>query len=228
MKNNHSGIWKGIALFFIAAVYSVILFLVKPSFDASAWMLYAATMIAFLLTGLQLLVTSGSGSAIVMDTLFQAVTAVYLGLQFIVGGVLCMFFSDLPLTPVVICEIILLAAYLVAAFLMYVPQISNAAQERADRNAVQKKLLWENDVLGMMEEASDPAIKKALKDLAETIHFSDTASLPGLAEVEGRIVQAIADLRDDLADPKADPLASMEAIRRLMKERDRTAAILKS
>ena len=227
MKKSHAGFWVGIAVFFIAAVYSVVLFLVKPTFDITAWVLYGATMVAFLLVGIQMIASSRSGSAIVMDTSLGIVTAIYFGLQLIFGGIVCMCFSDLPFTPVIVCEIILLAAYLVIAFLMYAAQSSNVAQDHNDRQAVQKMRLLESDIQGMMEESTNPNVKKALKDLAEAIHYSDVVSLPGLADVEGRIAQNVVVLQDELTDDSTDPLARIEKIRRLLKERDRTAAILK-
>ena len=227
MKKSHAGFWVGIAVFFIAAVYSVILFLLKPNLDIAAWVLYCATMVAFLLVGIQMIASARSGSAIVMDASLGIVTAIYFGLQLIFGGIVCMCFNDVPLTPVIVCEIILLAAYLVFAFLMYAAQSSNAAQDHNDRQAVQKMRLLESDIQGMMEESTNPDVKKALKDLAEAIHYSDVVSLPGLADVEGRIAQNVAVLQDELTDDGADPLARIEKIRRLLKERDRTAAILK-
>lgn len=227
MKKSHAGFWVGIAVFFIAAVYSVILFLVKSSFDVTAWVLYGTTMIAFLLVGIQAIASARTGSGIVMDVTLGIVTAIYFGLQLIFGGIICMSFNDVPLTPVIVCEILLLAAYLVIAFLMYAAQSNNAAQDQADQKTVQKMRLLESDIQGMAEEASDAEIKKALKELAEAIHYSDTVSLPGLADVEARIAQNIAILQDELTDEAADPLARINTLRRLLKERDRTAAILK-
>ena len=227
MKKNHAGFWVGIAVFLAAAVYSVILFLVKPSFDISAWVLYGATMVAFLLVGIQAIASARSGPGIVMDVTLGIVTAIYFGLQLIFGGMICMSFSDVPLTPVIVCEVILLAAYLIIAFLMYAAQSSNAAQDHNDQKTVQKMRLLESDIQGMMEEAADPNIKKALKELAEAVHYSDVVSLPGLADVEGRIAQNVAVLQDELTDENADPLGRIETLRRLLKERDRTAAILK-
>ena len=227
MKRGHAGFWVGIAVFLIAAVYSIILFLLKTSFDLSAWVLYGATMVAFLLVGIQAIASARAGSGIVMDVSLGIVTAVYFGLQLVFGGIICMSFSDLPLTPVIVCEIILLAAFLVVAFLMYAAQSSNAAQEQNDRKAVQKIRLLESDIQGMMEEATDSNVKKALKGLAEEVHFSDIASLPGLDDVESRIAQNVAILQDELTDETADTLARIEKISRLLKERNRTAAILK-
>ena len=110
---------------------------------------------------------------------------------------------------------------------MYAAQSSNAAQDHNDQKTVRKMGLLESDVHGMMDEAANSEVKKALKDLAEAIHFSDVVSLPGLADVEGRIAQNVAILQDELTDESADPLARIETLRRLLKERDRTAAILK-
>ena len=85
----------------------------------------------------------------------------------------------------------------------------------------------ESDVRGMMDSAGDPTVKKALGELAEAIHYSDVVSLPGLEDVEGRIAQNLAVLQEELTDEDADPLARIESIRRLLRERERTAAILK-
>ena len=227
MKKSYAVFWVGVAAFFLAAVYSVVLFLLKPNFDMTAWVIYCATMVAFLLVGIQIIASARTGSGVIMDTALGIVTAIYFGLQLIFGGIVCMSFSDVPFTPVLVCEIIVLAAYLVIAFLMYAAQSSNAAQDHNDQKTVQKMRLLESDIQGMMEETTNPEVKKALKALAEAIHFSDVVSLPGLADVEGRIAQNVAILQDELTDENADPLARIETLRRLLKERDRTAAILK-
>lgn len=227
MKKSHAGFWVGIAMLFFAAIYSTIVILLKTSMDFSAWILYGFTMVAFLLVAVQMIAASRKSTSIVMDTALRLVTSVYFGLQFTFGGIICMCFSDLPMTPVMVSEIILLAAYLMIAFMMYAAQSHSAAQDHNDQKAVQKMRLLENDIRTMMDEQNDPQLKKALGALAEDIHFSDNANLPGLSDVEGRIAQNIAILQDELTDDNADPLSRIEVIRRLMKERDRTAAILK-
>lgn len=225
MKKSHAGFWVGIASLFMAAIYSAIVFLVKTTFDISAWMLYGFTMVSFLLITIQSVAASRKSSSVVMDTALGVVTLIYFGLQFIFGGIICMCFSDLPMAAVLVCEIILLAAYLVIAFIMYGAQSHSAAQDQNDQNALRKMRLLESDILSMAEEQTDADKRKALKVLAEEIHFSDVA--PALVDVEGRIAQNVAILQDELADETADTYARIEAIRRLLKERNRTAAILK-
>lgn len=227
MKKGHAGFWVGIASLFMAAIYSAVVFLLKTTFDISAWMLYGFTMVAFLLITIQSVAASRKSSSIVMDTALGVMTLVYFGLQFIFGGIICMCFNDLPMTAVLVCEIILLAVYLVIAFIMYGAQSHSAAQDQNDQNAVRKMRLLESDILGMSEEQTDAARKQALKALAEDVHFSDVAMYPALADVEGRIAQNVAILQEELSDESADVYARIGTIRRLLKERNKTAAILK-
>lgn len=227
MKKSHAGFWIGIASLFVAAVYSDIVFLVKTTFDISAWLLYGFTMVAFLLITVQSVATSRKSSSIVMDTALGIVTLIYFGLQFIFGGIICMCFSALPMTSVLVCETILLAGYLAIVFITYGAQSHSAAQDRNDRKAIRKMRLLESDILDMAEKQEDAAKKQALKALAEEVHFSDMATYPALTDVEDRIAQNVAILQEELTDEAADVYARIETIRRLLKERNRTAAILK-
>lgn len=227
MKKSHAGFWVGIALLFIAVIYSVIVFLAKPVFDIGTWILYGFTMVSFLLITIQAVAASRKSSSIVMDSALGIVTLVYFALQFVFGGIICMCFGDLPMTAVLVCEIVLLAVYLVITFVMYGAQSHGAAQDQNEQSAVRKMRLLESDILGMAEEQTDNAKKQALKALAEDIHFSDVAPYAALADVEGRIAQNVAILQDELADDTADVYARIETIRRLLKERNRTVAILK-
>lgn len=227
MKRSYAGFWFGMASLFMAAIYSAIVFLVKSVFDISTWVLYGFTMVAFLLIAIQSLVTFRKSRNIFIDTVLQRVTLIYFSLQFILGGIICMCFHDLPLTAVLVWETILLAAYLVSALIMYGIQSHSASQDWNDRNAVCKMRLLESDILSMAEEQTDAAQKRALKALADEIHYSDAAVSPALADVEDRIARNVAILQKELTDETADVHARIEAVRRLLKERNRAAAILK-
>lgn len=227
MKKSHAGFWAGLTMLFLAAIYSAAVFLLKPAMDVSAWMLYGFTIAAFLLMGSQLIAVARKNAQIVLDSALGLATAVYFALQFLFGGVICMCFEGLPTTPVLICEALLLAGYLVAAFVMFGAQSHSAAQDRNEQAAVRKMRLLEAHMKTLAEEQQDAQVKKALLALAEDIHFSDVAVMQGLEEVEGRMMQNVAALQDDLMDEEADVFARIETIRRLLKERDRTAAILK-
>lgn len=223
MKKGHAGLWIGIAVFFIAAVYSVILFLVKPDFDLSAKILYGATMLAFLLIGIQIIAVARGGAGVVMDAALGIITTIYFGIQFLLGGIVCMCFSDLPLTAVAVAEIILLAVYLVCAFVMYAAQSKNAAQRINADVSIGKIRVLENEVLAMMDQHSDATTKKALKSLSEAIHYSVPQTHPVLMEIEEKITKSVTELQEGMYDGDIDSVAQIKAIIGMIKERDRLA-----
>lgn len=225
MKKSHAKSWLGFGVFFMAAVYSVIVFLVKPKFDISAWVLYGSTMIAFLLAGIQLVTMSGSGSGMVMDVTSLVITGIYFFIQLLFGGIIFLSREDLPLTPVVVCEIILLAAYLVISFVMNAARSSSTAQDKNDAAAVRSIRMMETDVLNLADSESNPAIKKALNGLAEEIHFATPSAGSGTADADYRISQNIAILKTELANRNGDPMRTISLIRDQLKERERAAAI---
>lgn len=227
MKKSFSGFWIGLTVVFLALIYSVILLLLKPDFDTASWILYGATIIAFLLVAVQAVAAARGGSAVITETALGLITVIYFGLQFIFGGIVCMCIRDVPATPVLVVEIILLAIYLAIVFVMNAAQSSSAKQDRNDKNAVQKLRILENSVQTMIENTDNPVVKKALSELAEDIHYSDTVSFPALAVIEDKISQNLAILGEELSDANADPVSRVETIRQLLRERDHTAAILK-
>lgn len=227
MKKSHAGFWIGGAVVVIAAVYSAVVFLTKSTWSMSAWILYGFTMAAFLLTAIQCVAVARSSSGFVLDTALGVITLIYFVLQFVFGGIICMSFLDLPMVLVIVCEIILLAAYLVTVFTVYAAQSHNSSQNHNDQNAVQKMRLLERDILNMADQVTTAELKQALQKLAEDIHYSDVASFPGLADVEGRIAQNVAILQKELMDESFKSFTRIETIRQLIRERNQTAAILK-
>ena len=71
------------------------------------------------------------------------------------------------------------------------------------------------------------ASQAILQGLAEEIHFSNPVNLPGLTGIENQIVQAVAELKQNIESENTNVSSQIDTIRRLLKERDRTAAILK-
>ena len=227
MKEKRSSFWVGGAVLFAAATYSIVLRLIKPRFDLSAWLLFGFTQVAFLLLALQVVAASKKSQSVVTDTSLAVVTAVYFLLQFIFGGIVCMCFDGLPIIPVIVSETVLLTVYLVLAFVVFGAQSHSAAQDQNDQLAIRKHMLLENAVRGMAEQETNSELKAALENLAEEIHYSDAVLSPGLADLEERISQNISALQDDLNDDKTDPAQRIALIQRLLKERERTAAVLK-
>ncbi|MBQ7851008.1 MAG: hypothetical protein IJ343_14885 [Clostridia bacterium] len=230
MKRNRIGIWYVTAVVLAAIVYTVVLRLVKPVMDTSAWILYGFTLGAFVLLAIQLGASVRQGSGAILDTALGMIAGVYWALQFVFGGVVCMAFTGLAETPVLIAECVLLALYLGLSLMVNMAQTRNgsAPVDHRKESAILRTKLLERDVQILAEQQTDPALRRALTELAEQVHFSDATSMPELLDVDSRIEQTLAQLRMDLADPAADALATVRALSVLVKERDMTVTAFKS
>ena len=225
MKKSHAGFWGVVALLLVAVLYGVIVFSLKATLAISEWILFVFTMAAFLLLAVHFHVDARRSKTVVLDKLLSIISSLYFAVQFILGGIICMCFSGLPVMPVLVCESILLIGYLVFVFVVYGAQSHSEAQDWNDKNGVSRMRYLERDILGMADAQTDEAKKRALKMLAEDIHFSRVSMNPELTEVEDRIVLNINLLEEELKDDGNDVLDRIETIRNLLKERNRTAAI---
>lgn len=229
MKRNRIGFWLVTAALLAAVVYSVVVFTVRPGFDTSAWILYGFTMGAFLMLAIQLGASVRQGSGAILDTALGMITGLYWALQFVFGGVVCMCFSGLAETPVLIAECVLLALYLSLFLTVNLAQRRNgsAPVSHSKESAILRMQMLERDVQILAEQQSDPALRQALSEVAEQVHFCDATSMPELLDVDSRIEQRLQQLRGELTNPEADAMASVRALSVLIKERDMTAAAFK-
>ena len=227
MMKNRTRNWIGIAVLLTAAVYSVVLFLVKSKFDQSSWFLYGFTIVAFAFLFVETSPSAHRDKSIIMDTALRAITLVYFLLQFIGGGIICMRFSGLPFAAVLVGEAILFTAYLVFAFLIFGPQRNIAIQDQNDRGAIRKHHMRETEVRAMAEKQSKADVRTALEQLAEELHYSEICLLPELTFIEDKIDRDLLSLKDELANEDINVLERIETIRLLVKERNQKAILLK-
>jgi len=209
-----------------AVIYSAALFIIKGSLNVAQWVLYVFTLLSFLLLMLHLVSKGGKKHAAV-DAAAGMVAKLYFGLQFMLGGILGMCFDNLSKTVALIGCTLLLMVYLAVAIVAGTTKQSHSVQEKNSREGLNKLRFWESDLLGMAEKQTDFELRKALKDLAEEVHYSDAVSLPGLKEIEMSIERSIALLRLEMSDGASDVHPAIQNISSLMKERNRLAAILK-
>jgi hypothetical protein len=79
-----------------------------------------------------------------------------------------------------------------------------------------------------MDKATDGSIKKTLKDLAETIRYSDPMSSPQLAAVENKIEAKVAVLAETVEKTDWDAVKALcNELQQLLAERNRKCKILK-
>lgn len=229
MKKSHSGFWMGIAILIVAAVYSTILFTLKKTFDISAWVIYGFTMLSFLTLIIDVCFSySGNKRYPMLDLLAAGKAVIYFAVQFALGGVASMFFSGLPLTPVVLTEIVLLAIYLIHAVLMFAAHSSIAAQDANDHRNTQTMRLLKVDLDAVAGACEDALLRKEIASLAEDVGYSDVVSVPALREIENRIRSNVSLLREEVEDGDVEKARKRtEKIHNMLRERNAKCAALK-
>jgi hypothetical protein len=215
-------------VFIVVAVFNVVVFLLPFTKGGSFWTGYGFSMLAFLLTaGVGLYAFDREG----LKSKFYGVPLVILVLWYfaaqMVLGLIEMALPVIPFQYGIIVNTILLGACLVGLI-----AVEAAKDEivRIDEKVKEKVFFIKSlqiDVEGLAGRAPDDT-KKALKDLAETIRYSDPMSSPQLAAIENKIETKVAVLTEavDNADGNATKTLCDE-LQQLFGERNRKCKLLK-
>ncbi|NLU31183.1 MAG: hypothetical protein GXX04_00975, partial [Clostridiaceae bacterium] len=156
-----------------------------------------------------------------------SVAWIYFIVQLIVGFIE-MILSFVPIQYGILINAILLAACLLGLI------SGNAAEEEIQRidEKVKEKVFYikslQADVEGMVDMVADESAKKALKDLAEALRYSDPMSSPQLAAVENKIEARVAALGEAGSACNFTEIKPMcDEIQLLIAERNRKCKLLK-
>ena len=218
-----------VAVFIVLAVYNMIAFVFPFSRSGMFWTGYGFTMAAILLTtcvGFYALGHEGLKSKFYGWPLVSLAWR-YLIIQLIVGFIE-MIVSFIPFQYGIVVNVILLGACLVGLIAI---DIGKEEIERIDEKVKEKVFYIKSlqaDVEGMVDRTTDEAAKKAVKDLAEAIRFSDPMSSPQLAAIENRIEAKAAGLDNAVNDSDFATMKSIcDEIQQLIAERSRKCKKLK-
>lgn len=223
---------KGLSLvitFIIFAVYNIIAFLLPNGKGGMFWTGYGFSMAAILLTagvGFYTLERKGLKSKVYGVTLLSLVWS-YLIAQLIIG-LLEMALPSIPFQYGIILNAILLGGCLIG---LIAADIAIDEVERIDEN-VKKKVSYikslQTDIECLIDKNKDEAAKKALKDLAEAIRYSDPMSSPQLSAIENEIKVKAAGLTNAAASVDSSAIVSIcDEMQQLVAERNRTCKTIK-
>ncbi len=222
---------KGMSLAAVAvvlAVFNVIAFVLLFQKGGGFWVGYGFTMFAILLTtavGFYALGHEGMkskfyGAPIVM------VAWVYLIVQAIVG-ILEMAIPVIPYRYEIVLNVILLGVCLIGLIGV------NMGKEEIERidEKVKGKVFYikslQGDVEGLISRTEDNALKKSLKNLSDTIRYSDPMSSPQLATVENQIEVKTAMLAEAVGTGNGSAEGLIDELQQLFAERNRKCKLLK-
>jgi len=217
------------AVAIVLAVFNVITFVLPFNRSGSYWIGYGFTMLAILLTagvGLYALGREGLKSKFYgMSIVLVAWT--YLIVQAIAGVVEMVIFT-IPYQYTLVINIVMLGACLIGLIGV------NMGKEEIERieAKVNEKVFFikslQGDVEGLASRASDGSLIKALKELADTIRYSDPMSSPLLATIENKIEIKTATLAEAVeADDAVSAKGSIDELQQLFAERNRKCKSLK-
>jgi len=217
-------------VFIILVVFNVIVFIIPFNKGGGFWSGYGFSMLAILLSAAVSLYAfdrEGLKSKFYGIPLISVVWR-YLVVQVIVGLIeMALDFIPIPFKYGIALNTILLGACLIGLITV---ETSKEEIERIDAQIKEKVFYIKSlqaDVEGLLDRTSDD-MKKLLKDLAETICYSDPMSSPQLAAIENKIEAKAAVLAKavDRADSNSIKALCNE-LQQLFAERNRKCKILK-
>ncbi|MCL2721328.1 MAG: hypothetical protein FWD47_08320 [Treponema sp.] len=218
------------AVFIMMAVYNVIVFVIPFNRGGGFWSGYGFSMLAMLVTAVICFYAfdkEGWQSKFYRIPLISVVWR-YLAIQLILGLLqMILDFIPIPFQIGLVLNTIVLGACLVGLITV------NITKEEIERvgEKIKEKVFYikslQVDVESLVDKTSDELIKKVLKDLVETIKYSDPMSSPQLAAIENKIEVKTVTLSETVEKNDAEGIKVLcNEIQQLFAERNRKCKIL--
>ena len=219
------------AIFIIMAVYNVVVFIIPFDKGNGFWTGYGFSMLAMLIAagvGFYVFDLEGLKSKFYGIPLVSVVWR-YLLIQLVVGLLeIGMDFIPIPFQYGIAVNVILLGACLIGLIAVNITreEIENIDEKIKGKVFYIKSL--QADVEGLVDKAKDESVKKVLKDLTETIRYSDPMSSPQLAVIENRIEAKAAVLAETVENADVGAIKALcNEMQQLFAERSRKCKVLK-
>lgn len=212
----------------VLIMFNVIAFTIPFVRGAGFWTGYGFSIVAIILSaGVGLYGLGHEGMKSKFYGFPIAYTAwIYLIVQVIVGFVE-MALPGIPFQYSIVINVILMAASLAG---LAAADIGKEEMERIDI-VVEEKVFYikslQSDIEGMVSKAQDTELKKSLKDLAETIRYSDPMSSPQLTALENKIEMKVSALCEGFEQESSSAKSTCEELQQLFAERNRKVKLLK-
>lgn len=199
MKNNiakKTSIMTALIYAIVFAIFNLLVFVIFENRSAVFWISYAFMSIAFVV---QIASTILAFKTPETESVFMGIPLVSLSLYYffaaIFAGAVFMVFQVASVKLAIVVQVLILAIYAVVAILALmardvVQDINDNVEEK-----VQAVKTLNVDVDILIPQVSDPALKKALKKVSETVKYSDPMSNDAVADIEQQIMGCMNTLR---------------------------------
>lgn len=215
----------------IFALYTLVVMLVFKDKEAEFWLSWGFSFIATLLVFAvpSLMVKEGKEvKSIFQGFSIAAVTTLYFIAQLVLGTLLILAVSFLPMFVAVILEVLLLGFYALVLIISVMGKniVSNMEQNQKEKVYFIKSITV--DLSMVANKISDEKAKKLVNKIAETAKYSDPISSPSLAGLESQISIKVEELKNATEENDLEKMTTMaNKIEQLLIERNEKCKLLK-
>lgn len=214
----------------IFLVYTLIVMLLISDKEGGFWLSWSFSLIATLIVLAVPFFVVKDGKE--LKSIFQgfsilAVTTIYFIAQLVLGALL-MLLSFMPISIVIILEVLLLAAYVVILMLSMAGKniVSNIEQNQKEKVYFVKSVSV--DLSMAANKISDEAVKKVVNKISETAKYSDPMSSPTLSGLESQISIKVEELKNAVEENDMEKVSTIaNKIEQLFTERNEKCKLLK-
>lgn len=217
-----SWIMTAIIYAIIFAVFNLLVFIIAKEKNGVFWMSYVFMCLAFVIQIVSMLLALRS---LETETVFMGIPLASLSFYYffaaIFVGAVFMFFQNAPFKLALVLQILILAIYVIVAILALMSR--NVVQDVNDnlRENVQAIKTLNVNIDVFIPQVSDPALKKALRKVSETVKYSDPMSNAAVADIEEQIMATVNELRINIENNKnAEAIQTCKDIEVLFMQRN--------
>ncbi len=212
----------------ILGVFNILAFVLPFVREGGFWTGYAFATLAIILTacvGLYAFGRPGMKSKVYGIPLFIMVWP-YPIIQ-VVLSIVEMAIPGIPIRYEIALNAILFAVFLIGLIVI------NAGKEEIERldAKVKQKVFFikslQGDVETLQSKTQDAVLKKKLKELSETIRYSDPMSSPQLEAIENKLANKVEELSSGMESDAKIAVTLCDEIQQLFAERNRKCKLLK-
>lgn len=198
-----SWIMTAIIYAIVFAVFNLLVFVIAKEKNGVFWMSYAFMCLAFVIQIVSMLLALRT---LETETVFMGIPLASLSLYYFLAaifvGAVFMFFQNAPFKLALVLQVLVLAVYVIVAILALMSRdVVQDVNDNLKENVEAIKTLTV-DVDVFIPQVNDPALKKALKKLSETIKYSDPMSNAAVADIEDQIMQTVNELRINIENSR--------------------------
>ncbi len=219
-----------ISMVIILILYNVIVFAVPFTRTQNFWIGYAFAMVSIVTVLLVFTYIIGRDTA--LKSKFYGLSLIYIAWMYLIIQLpISLIFMVLPNIPIWICVIVCGLIFGASSIGFIATDASKEEIERIDITVKEKVFYIKSlqvDLEVLLGEASDKLLQKVLKELLETVKYSDPMSHESLSTLESKIESKTYELKEVIASNNIEKAKAMcNEIHNLVIERNKKCKLLK-